>query len=96
MLPRHFRTGQLARCDALVTGRRLLLANGEVRIGFPRAAQTSPPYRDAMADECVFIESGEAILESVFGALRARSGDYVVGRSRPRTAGSSPARCAPS
>lgn len=78
LLPRHFRTGELAGCDDLVTGRRLLLANGEVRIGFARAARTSPLYRNAMADECVFIESGEAILESVFGALGARSGDYVV------------------
>ncbi len=31
-----------------------------------------------MADECVFIQDGEAVLESVFGELAADAGDYVV------------------
>ncbi|HXW39185.1 MAG TPA: homogentisate 1,2-dioxygenase, partial [Acidimicrobiales bacterium] len=78
LLPRHFRTGQIGDGADLVTGRQLLMANRQVRIGFARASGASSLYRNAMADECVFIQSGEAILESVFGELPARSGDYVV------------------
>lgn len=35
-------------------------------------------YRNAIGDECVYVESGEAVVETVFGALPARTGDYVI------------------
>jgi homogentisate 1,2-dioxygenase len=61
-----------------VTGRRLLLGNADVRIGYVVAGETSPYYRNAVGDECVYVEDGEATVETVFGALPARKGDYVV------------------
>ncbi len=78
LLPRHFRTHSLAVGGDLVTGRRLLAGNGDVRISYAAAAGDSPLFRDAVGDQLVFLESGEAVLESVFGVLPVRAGDYVV------------------
>ncbi|KWX02209.1 homogentisate 1,2-dioxygenase [Carbonactinospora thermoautotrophica] len=77
--PRHFKTHKLdpGSADA-VTGRQLLLANDDVRIWYVVADRTSPLYRNAAGDECVYVESGEAVLESVFGALEVGQGDYVI------------------
>ena len=78
LVPRHVRTGGFEPGDDLVTGRHLLLANADVRIAFARSSGTSPLYRSALGDELVYVQSGQATLESVFGALTAGSGDYVV------------------
>jgi homogentisate 1,2-dioxygenase len=61
-----------------VTGRRLVLGNADVRISYAVAGETSPYYRNALGDECVYVESGHAVLETVFGALDVREGDYVI------------------
>jgi homogentisate 1,2-dioxygenase len=61
-----------------VTGRRLLLGNSDVRIGYVVADAVSPYYRDAIGDECLFIEDGETEIETVFGDLTAGRGDYVI------------------
>ncbi|QXJ26727.1 homogentisate 1,2-dioxygenase [Actinomadura graeca] len=81
--PRHLRlhdlfgTGDAGRTDA-VTGRRLVLANDDVRIGYVVAGAASPHYRNAIGDECVYVESGRGTVETIFGALPYRTGDYVV------------------
>ena len=62
----------------MVTGRRLVLGNDDVRISYVVAGATSPLYRNAIGDECVYIESGSATVETVFGPLSARPGDYVL------------------
>jgi homogentisate 1,2-dioxygenase len=61
-----------------VTGRRLVLGNADVRISYVVAGEPSPLYRNAVGDEAVYVESGTAVVETVFGALDARQGDYVV------------------
>lgn len=81
--PRHLRPHQLfdeAMVDDVdaVTGRRLLLGNGDVRIAYAVGAAVSPYYRNATGDECVFIEAGSGSVETVFGELPYRAGDYVV------------------
>jgi homogentisate 1,2-dioxygenase len=76
--PRHFRTGDLAAGDDLVAGRRRLLGNADVTLAFVRISGPSPLYRSVVGDELVYVHDGEATLESVFGALSVRSGDYVV------------------
>jgi homogentisate 1,2-dioxygenase len=83
LLPRHLKLHDLVDASAVaktdpVTGRRLVLGNDDVRISYVAAGATSPLYRNALGDECVFVESGEALVETVFGALPARQGDYVV------------------
>jgi len=79
LLPRHLVTHKLdaGTADA-VTGRQLLLGNSDVRISYVAATAPSPLYRDAVGDECVYVESGSGRLESSFGALEVGSGDYVV------------------
>jgi len=78
LLPRHFRAHHLEPGGDLVTGRRVLLGNEDVRILYAVAAEPSGLYRNAEGDELVYVEEGEAVLESVFGALELREGDYAV------------------
>ncbi len=81
--PRHFRTHKLdsggpgTPVDA-VLGRQHLLANGDCRISYVAATAPSPLYRNAIGDECLYVESGAGRFESVFGVLDVGRGDYVV------------------
>ncbi len=61
-----------------MTGRRLVLGNADVRIGYVVSGETSAWYRDAVGDECVYVEQGSGTVETVFGALAYRTGDFVV------------------
>jgi homogentisate 1,2-dioxygenase len=79
--PRHLRTHKLdgaAAAKDAVLGRQHLMANADVRISYAVATEPSPLYRNAIGDECVYVESGAAVVETVFGALAVSSGDYVV------------------
>ncbi|RSM65359.1 homogentisate 1,2-dioxygenase [Kibdelosporangium aridum] len=80
--PRHFRSQELkwdspAEVDA-VTGRRLLLGNADVKICFVAATQPSPLYRNAAGDELLYVQTGTAVIETIYGALTVGDGDYVV------------------
>jgi homogentisate 1,2-dioxygenase len=66
------------RGNDAVRGRRLVLGNGDLRISYAVSDTWSPYYRNAIGDECVYVESGSAVVETVFGALEARQGDFVV------------------
>ena len=59
-------------------GRVHLLANDDCRISYVVADRPSPLYRNAIGDECVYVESGAGTVETVFGVLRYRAGDYVI------------------
>jgi homogentisate 1,2-dioxygenase len=77
--PRHLRTHKLERAGAdAVLGRTPLLANDDVRISYVVADQTSPLYRNAVGDECLYLEAGRARIESTFGVLTVAEGDYVI------------------
>jgi homogentisate 1,2-dioxygenase len=81
--PRHFRLHELVadnewkRLDA-VTDRKQVLGNSDVRISYAVCGEISPYYRNALGDECVYVESGAATVETTFGALTVGTGDYVV------------------
>ncbi|MFC4944137.1 homogentisate 1,2-dioxygenase [Pseudonocardia sp. GCM10023141] len=102
LLPRHLKLHDLFgdnewKAADVVTGRRLVLGNADVRISYVVAGEASPLYRNAVGDECVYVESGTATVETVFGSLEARQGDYVL---LPRATthrwvptGSEPLRC---
>ncbi len=82
LIPRHLRLhdlfpGSTSGVD-VVTGRRLVLGNDDLRISYVVADAPSPLYRNAIGDECVFVEAGAARVETVFGALHVRTGDYVL------------------
>ncbi|NIH84524.1 homogentisate 1,2-dioxygenase [Amycolatopsis granulosa] len=81
--PRHLKLHELFpgeewKSRDVVTGRRLVLGNGDVRISYVAAGEASPLYRNSIGDECVYIESGEGVVETVFGVLPFRQGDYVI------------------
>jgi homogentisate 1,2-dioxygenase len=80
--PRHLRLHELfpgkQRQVDVVTGRRLVLGNADVRISYVLADEPSPLYRNAIGDECVYVESGAGTVETVFGVLGVRQGDYVI------------------
>ena len=82
LIPRHLQLHRLTSDDwkavDAVTGRRLVLGNADVRISYVAAGETSALYRNAVGDECVYVESGTATVETVFGALEAVQGDYVL------------------
>ena len=59
--------------------RRLVLGNNDVRISYVvTGTDPSAYYRNAIGDECVYVESGAGVLESVFGVIGYRTGDYVL------------------
>ena len=83
LTPRHLRLHDLfdagsAASANVVEHRRLVLGNGDVRISYVVAEADSPYYRNAIGDECVYVEKGSATVETVFGVLSAAEGDYVL------------------
>lgn len=83
LTPRHLKLHDLfdeAEAKALdpVRGRRLVLGNADIRISYAVAGEASPYYRNAVGDECVFVESGSGVVETVFGVVPFRDGDYVL------------------
>ncbi len=81
--PRHLKLHSLFDVDAAkevdpVQGRRLVLGNADVRISYVVAAGTSSYYRNAVGDECVYVQEGSGTVETVFGVLPYRTGDYVI------------------
>jgi homogentisate 1,2-dioxygenase len=87
LVPRHLKLhdlfpGEEHKATDPVTGRRLVLGNGDVRISYAVSSATSPYYRNATGDECVYVERGSATVETTFGALEVSQGDYVI---LPRT-----------
>jgi homogentisate 1,2-dioxygenase len=81
--PRHlrlhtlFEDGGSGACP--VEGRRLILGNNDVRISYVvTGTDPSPLYRNAIGDECVYVESGAGRVETVFGTVPYRTGDYVL------------------
>ncbi|MRH88459.1 homogentisate 1,2-dioxygenase [Nocardia sp. SYP-A9097] len=83
LIPRHLVLhdlfpGEDWKAANVVTSRRLVLGNDDVRISYVAAGQTSPLYRNAIGDECVYIEAGSGTVETVFGVVPFRDGDYVI------------------
>ena len=66
--PRHLKLHDLQTGGCPVEGRRLVLGNNDVRITYVvTGTDPSPLYRNAIGDECVFVESGTGTVETVFG-----------------------------
>jgi homogentisate 1,2-dioxygenase len=78
LLPRHLRTHDLPAGGDVVNTRRLLLGNHDVRVLYAAFDRPSGLYRDAVGDELLYVESGGAAVETVFGTLEVGAGDYVV------------------
>jgi homogentisate 1,2-dioxygenase len=77
--PRHLLTHKVGVPGRdTVVGRAHLLANDDCRISYAVADQPSPLYRNAIGDECLYVEAGAARIESTFGALELTTGDYAI------------------
>lgn len=61
-------------------GRKMLFTNADVTFGLLNAEKLSMDYyyKNAEADEVLFIHDGNGYLHSQFGSLRIKQGDYVV------------------
>jgi len=75
----HLRTGHLAPKGDPITGRVPLLANADVVMSRCRPVEPQAAlFRNAAADEVVFVHRGQGRLLSMFGPLPVRPFDYVV------------------
>ena len=62
-----------------VTGRRLLMWNNDVEISLCRPQQRIHYFfRNGERDEVIFVHEGSGTLETIFGDVPYREGDYVV------------------
>jgi homogentisate 1,2-dioxygenase len=76
---RHFKTKELATGPSAVRDRVPLLFNDDVALQLVRPRKDDAVfYRNAQGDEVVFVVEGAGVLESSFGELAYRAGDYVV------------------
>jgi len=80
MTPRHLRTSEVDVVSDPVMDRRVLLGNSDLVIAWASMDRhvVSPLYRNACGDELVYVQRGDAVVESVFGRLSVGQGDYVV------------------
>jgi len=76
---RHLRTHRLEMGGCHVRDRQLALFNDDLAISLSRPTGAEDYfYRNAHADEMVYITRGGGLLESQFGPLEYREGDYLV------------------
>src|SRR5262249_48058997 len=75
----HLRTGPMKAAGDPITGRVPLLVNDDVAMLRCRPAKPQAElYRNAAADEVLFIHAGKGTLQTMFGVLPFRPFDYVV------------------
>ena len=76
---RHTVTGELERQGDPVTGRRLLEYNDDVEIALCKPEGAADYFfRNGEGDECIFVHEGSGVVETIFGTLPYRQGDYIV------------------
>lgn len=76
---RHLRTATLAAGGDAVEARVPLMANADICISIARPTLPMPYwYRFAHGDEVLFIHEGNGLLETQYGTLHYRAGDYLV------------------
>jgi homogentisate 1,2-dioxygenase len=77
--PESLDTTKLAAGEDWLAGRKLLLHNADCKIAFATLPAPMPYYfRNADGDEVLFVHTGAGLLESDFGNLAYRRGDYLV------------------
>ena len=66
--------------DDWIDARKTLLVNNDIHIGVaaPRHSMTDYFYKNADADELLFIHRGTGTLKTIFGNIRFEYGDYLV------------------
>ncbi len=76
---RHFLTARLPEAGSPTLDRVPLLFNQDIAMLFARPTQADPHfYKNGQADEVVYVGEGSGVLETPFGDLPYRPGDYLV------------------
>jgi len=76
---RHFRTAGLPTTASPTADRTVVLLNEDVRLSLAKAEREDDYfYRNAQADEVVYVSEGGGVVETPLGDLPYRTGDYVV------------------
>ncbi|HEV8150629.1 MAG TPA: homogentisate 1,2-dioxygenase [Gemmatimonadales bacterium] len=76
---RHFLTARLPEGGSPTLDRTPLLFNRDIALLFARPDKADAHfYRNAQADEVVYVGEGSGVLETQFGELPYRKGDYLV------------------
>jgi homogentisate 1,2-dioxygenase len=75
----HLKTGAIKPAGDPITGRIPLLTNADVTMARCRPAQRQTElYRNAVADEVLFVHQGQGTLHTLFGPLPFKPFDYIV------------------
>jgi homogentisate 1,2-dioxygenase len=75
----HLKTRMIPRCGDPISGRLVVFGNDDVSL--QRARPEKPQeelFRNAGADEIIFVHSGRGVLHTMFGPLPFREFDYIV------------------
>lgn len=76
---RHLKTQNVAACGDPISGRTPLLVNEDVSLGLCRPAEPMGYfYKNADGDDLIFVHEGTGRLETMFGTLPYRAGDYLI------------------
>ncbi|MEO7512153.1 MAG: homogentisate 1,2-dioxygenase, partial [Gemmatimonadaceae bacterium] len=76
---RHFLTAQSKKGGSATLDRTPILFNSDIAMLYVEPDENDAHfYRNSQADEVVYVAEGQGVLESVYGDLPYRAGDYVV------------------
>ena len=76
---RHFKTADVKPEGDEITGRRVLMWNNDVEISLCRpATQMDYFFRNGEGDEVIFVHEGSGTLQTTFGDVPYKEGDYIV------------------
>jgi homogentisate 1,2-dioxygenase len=76
---RHFRTSGIKAGGSPTLDRTPLLFNADIAMLYSEPdEQDAHFYRNAQADECVYVGKGSGVLETIFGDLPYGEGDYLI------------------
>jgi homogentisate 1,2-dioxygenase len=76
---RHFQTYDVDAGGDAISGRKLLMWNNDVEISLCRPTDDMDYFfRNGEGDEVIFVHEGAGTLETIFGELPYKSGDYIV------------------
>jgi homogentisate 1,2-dioxygenase len=76
---RHFLTDQITKTGDALSGREYILGNDDLLIGFANITEPMKQfYRNGDGDEMFFFHHGSGKVETMFGTINYRPGDYVV------------------
>ena len=76
---RHFLTSRVKKGGSPTMDRLPILFNQDIAMYYAEPDQTDPFfYRNAQADELVYVSKGKGVLETVFGERPYGEGDYLI------------------